>query len=356
MLTSLRPVACSGAEAAISVTRASISPTWSTIRCSASPVWPTSADALARPGGRGRDEGLDLLGRLGRALGQGADFGGRRPRSRWPASPARAASTPAFSASRLVWKAISSMTPMIWLICLDGVLDGAHGRDGLRARPGRMGGFVGRLQRDHFEGLPGAEAVRPDHGGQLFQVRRSLPAGTPSCLGAARQGVRGGDDLVGPGARTVRRGPAMTLMVSASWVMAALKRPSACGSHPGSQRGPRNVRSPLARCSEAPRRATTPPGRSRGRRRPALPWPALVGRHRFDLLLLGAHLVEEIWLSRKTFSERTVAPTRRSGSSSRVDRIVAFESFSVTPAMSPIDLRVVITAVMKKPSQRRPAG
>ena len=36
-----------------------------------------------------------------------------------PASPARAASTPAFSASRLVWKAISSITPMIWLICRD---------------------------------------------------------------------------------------------------------------------------------------------------------------------------------------------------------------------------------------------
>ncbi len=33
-----------------------------------------------------------------------------------PASPARAASTPAFSASRLVWKAISSMTPMMLLI------------------------------------------------------------------------------------------------------------------------------------------------------------------------------------------------------------------------------------------------
>ena len=33
-----------------------------------------------------------------------------------PASPARAASTPALSASRLVWNAISSMTPMIWPI------------------------------------------------------------------------------------------------------------------------------------------------------------------------------------------------------------------------------------------------
>ena len=36
-----------------------------------------------------------------------------------PASPARAASTPAFRASRLVWKAISSITPMIWLISVD---------------------------------------------------------------------------------------------------------------------------------------------------------------------------------------------------------------------------------------------
>jgi hypothetical protein len=32
-----------------------------------------------------------------------------------PASPARAASMPALRASRLGWKAISSITPMIWL-------------------------------------------------------------------------------------------------------------------------------------------------------------------------------------------------------------------------------------------------
>ena len=36
-----------------------------------------------------------------------------------PASPARAASTPAFSAKRLVWKAMSSITLMIWLIWSD---------------------------------------------------------------------------------------------------------------------------------------------------------------------------------------------------------------------------------------------
>ena len=34
-----------------------------------------------------------------------------------PASPARAASTPALRARRLVWKAISSITPMMWVIC-----------------------------------------------------------------------------------------------------------------------------------------------------------------------------------------------------------------------------------------------
>jgi len=36
-----------------------------------------------------------------------------------PASPARAASIPAFKASRLVWKAISSITPMMWVISVD---------------------------------------------------------------------------------------------------------------------------------------------------------------------------------------------------------------------------------------------
>ncbi len=36
-----------------------------------------------------------------------------------PASPARAASTPAFSARRFVWNEISSMTEMIWVIFCD---------------------------------------------------------------------------------------------------------------------------------------------------------------------------------------------------------------------------------------------
>jgi hypothetical protein len=49
-------------------------------------------------------------------LARGSDATTAKP---LPASPARAASTPAFRASRLVWKAISSMTPMIWVIWRD---------------------------------------------------------------------------------------------------------------------------------------------------------------------------------------------------------------------------------------------
>ena len=48
-----------------------------------------------------------------------------------PASPARAASTAALSASRLVWRAISSITPMMSEILRDELLDLAHGLDRL---------------------------------------------------------------------------------------------------------------------------------------------------------------------------------------------------------------------------------
>ena len=70
----------------------------------------------------GRNQGLDLLGRVGRALRERAHFG-RHDREASAGFPARAASTPALSASKLVWNAISSITPMIWPICLDELLD-----------------------------------------------------------------------------------------------------------------------------------------------------------------------------------------------------------------------------------------
>ena len=69
-------------------------------------------------GGRGRNEALDFLAASAErsASARTSEATTAKPR---PESPARAASTPALSASRLVWKAISSITPMIWLICSD---------------------------------------------------------------------------------------------------------------------------------------------------------------------------------------------------------------------------------------------
>ena len=114
-LTSLRPVACSWAEAAISVTSASISATWLTMASRAWPVRLTSCtpeptwvvEAVIRPL-------ISLAASAERwARARTSEATTAKP---LPASPARAASTPAFRARRLVWKAISSITPMIWVI------------------------------------------------------------------------------------------------------------------------------------------------------------------------------------------------------------------------------------------------
>ena len=72
-----------------------------------------------------------------------------------PASPARAASTAALSASRLVCRAISSMTPMMSEILREELLDLRHGLDRLgdhlAAAVGDLaraaGGLVGLLAR-----------------------------------------------------------------------------------------------------------------------------------------------------------------------------------------------------------------
>jgi hypothetical protein len=58
------------------------------------------------------DQVLDLLGGTGRTLGKLKHFQATTAKF-LPASPARAASTPAFKASRLVWMATSSITPMM---------------------------------------------------------------------------------------------------------------------------------------------------------------------------------------------------------------------------------------------------
>lgn len=60
----------------------------------------------------GADEILDFAGGGCGALGKFSDLLGNNGES-FAGSPARAASTPAFSARRLVWNAMSSITPMM---------------------------------------------------------------------------------------------------------------------------------------------------------------------------------------------------------------------------------------------------
>ena len=114
-----------------------------------------------------------------------------------PASPARAASTPAFSASRLVWKAISSITPMIWLICFEDFSIPAIAADRLAHHHAALVG-VDLGGRDHvarvlgaFGGLLHRRGDLVERGGGLFQARGLL-------LGAPREVVGGRGDFAGP--------------------------------------------------------------------------------------------------------------------------------------------------------------
>jgi hypothetical protein len=78
-------------------------------------LWPASLTrgAAAFHGlDAGADQALDLLGGLGAAPGQAAHLAGHHGKAA-PCSPARAASTAAFSARMLVWKAMPSITPMM---------------------------------------------------------------------------------------------------------------------------------------------------------------------------------------------------------------------------------------------------
>jgi hypothetical protein len=90
------------------------------------------------------DQGLDFLGGAGRALRQVAHFGRHDGKPR-PCSPARAASTAAFRARILVWKAMPSITPMMSTIFLTRRRDRAHGVDHLRHHRAAA--------RGHFRGL-----------------------------------------------------------------------------------------------------------------------------------------------------------------------------------------------------------
>ena len=76
MLTSWSPVACSCAPAAISATTLLISATCAHDALERLAGFGDQFDAVLDLRGRGRDQALDLLGGVGRALGERAHFGG----------------------------------------------------------------------------------------------------------------------------------------------------------------------------------------------------------------------------------------------------------------------------------------
>ena len=112
MFTSLRPADCSVVEAVMSDMKVTISATELWMPSSALPACPTSstprftwlAESEIRPAiSRAASEERCASARTSEATTA-------KPR---PASPARAASTPAFSARRLVWNEISSITEVM---------------------------------------------------------------------------------------------------------------------------------------------------------------------------------------------------------------------------------------------------
>ncbi len=97
-----------------------ISPTWATMRSSDWPVSPTNFTPSPTCWLLAVISALISLAAAAERWARARTSLATTAKPR-PASPARAASTPAFRASRLVWNAISSITPMIWPIWLDEV-------------------------------------------------------------------------------------------------------------------------------------------------------------------------------------------------------------------------------------------
>ncbi len=114
-----------------------------------------------------------------------------------PLSPARAASTPAFRARRLVWKAISSMTPMIWATWRDEASMPliAWTADSTTSRERPASTWASRTARWAFLGAVGRAA---DGGGDLVERGGGLLQAGGLLLAAARQVVGGRGDAVGP--------------------------------------------------------------------------------------------------------------------------------------------------------------
>ena len=112
-----------------------------------------------------------------------------------PCSPARAASTAAFSASRLVWKAISSITPMMSAIFFEDSLISAMALHGLADDRAALLRLVAR-GRGELVGLARVVGVLLDGGGHLFHRRGGLFQRGGLLFRALRQvGVAGRDFL-----------------------------------------------------------------------------------------------------------------------------------------------------------------
>ena len=117
-LISRRPTACSRAPSTMAATLTLISLTCSTIRASASPVSPTRPTPVLTCSPDWLISALISLAAVAERWASSRTSCATTAKP-LPASPARAASTPAFRASRLVWKAISSITPMMLVISFD---------------------------------------------------------------------------------------------------------------------------------------------------------------------------------------------------------------------------------------------
>ena len=111
-----------------------------------------------------------------------------------PASPARAASTAALSANKLVCRAISSITPMMSEILPEDVFDLRHGLDRLGDHLAAAIGDVARLAGGLI-GLLRVLGVLLHRGGDLLHRGRSLFQARGLLLGALRQVGRAGRDL-----------------------------------------------------------------------------------------------------------------------------------------------------------------